>query len=56
MGNIEALWRDTPSLLTYSSEDGAEEDGQDDEPGVPVVVLVDGGDAQEHEDDRLGGR
>ena len=37
-----------------SPEDCAECDGEDDEGPVPLVVVVDGGHAKEHEDDRLG--
>ena len=39
---------------SYLPEDGAEGDGEDDEGPVPLVVVVDGGHAEEHEDDRLG--
>lgn len=35
------------------AEKGAEEDGEDNEPGVPVVVRFDGRHAEEHENDRL---
>lgn len=44
------------SPLTQDAVDGAEEDGEDDEGGVPVVGALDGGDAEEHEDDGLRGR
>ena len=35
-------------------EDCAEGDGKDDKGPVPLVVVMDGGHAEEHEDDRLG--
>ncbi len=35
-------------------EYSTEEDGEYDEPPVPVVLVVNGGHAQEHEDHRLG--
>ena len=35
-------------------EDAAEGDGEDDKGPVPLVIVVDGGHAEEHEDDRLG--
>ena len=38
---------------TDGSEDGAEENGEEDEGRVPVVLVVDGVDAEEHEDDGL---
>ena len=41
--------------MFLSPEDSAEGDGKDDECPVPLVVVVDGGYPQEHEDDRLGG-
>ena len=36
-------------------EDGAEDNGEDGEPPVPDMFIMDGGHAQEHEDDGLGG-
>ena len=44
----------TVPIKHLKPEDCAEEDGEDDEPPVPVVLVVDGGHAQEHEDHRLG--
>jgi len=38
---------------TDGSEDRAEENGEEDEGRVPIVLVVDGVDAEEHEDDRL---
>ena len=40
-------------MLTDDPEEGAESDGEEDEGPVPLVVVVDRGHAQEHEDDRL---
>ena len=34
-------------------EDGAEGDGEDDEGPVPLVIVVDRGNSEEHEDDRF---
>lgn len=39
----------------HRAEDGAEENRQHDEPNVPLVVVLDGGHAEEHEDDGLRG-
>jgi hypothetical protein len=41
------------TLVKQEPEESTEEDGEDDEPPVPVVLVVYGGYAQEHEDDRL---
>ena len=38
---------------TDGSEDGTEEDGEENEGRVPVVLIVDRVDAEEHEDDRF---
>ncbi len=39
--------------FTNGSVDGAEENGEADVGPVPHVVVVDGGHAEEHEDDRF---
>ncbi len=39
--------------FTNGSVDGAEENGEADVGPVPDVVVVDGGHAEEHEDDRF---
>jgi len=38
-------------VLAHGAIDRAEDDGHDDEPRVPVVLVVDRGDAEEHEYD-----
>ena len=43
-------------MLTNNPEEGTKADGKEDKGPVPLVVVVDGGHAEEHEDDGLRAR